>query len=104
MRKGINSLCGVVRDKMGFDVRMGDVFIFINLSRNTMKLLHAENGGFVLYIKRLEAGTFKIPKYDEESKSFPMEWKDLVIMVEGISVNPNERIRRLKARRNNGFY
>ncbi len=104
MRKGINSLCGVVRDKMGFDVRMGDVFIFTNLSRNTMKLLHAENGGFVLYIKRLEAGTFKIPQYDEKSKSFPMEWKDLVMMVEGISENPNVRIRRLKARRNDGFY
>lgn len=27
MRKGINSLCGVVRDKMEHDVRLGDVFI-----------------------------------------------------------------------------
>lgn len=30
MRKGINSLCGVVHDRMGHDVRLGDVFIFIN--------------------------------------------------------------------------
>ena len=29
MRKGINSLCGVVHDRMGHDVRLGDVFIFI---------------------------------------------------------------------------
>ena len=28
MRKGINSLCGVVHDRMGYDVRLGDVFIF----------------------------------------------------------------------------
>lgn len=33
MRKGINSLCGVVHDRMGHDVRLGDVFIFINRSR-----------------------------------------------------------------------
>ena len=39
MRKGINSLCGVVHDRMGHDVRLGDVFIFINRSRTTMKLL-----------------------------------------------------------------
>lgn len=26
MRKGINSLCGLVHDKMGYDVRLGDVF------------------------------------------------------------------------------
>ncbi len=54
MRKGINSLCGLVHDKMGYDVRLGDVFIFVNRSRTTMKLLHAEDGGMVLYIKRLE--------------------------------------------------
>lgn len=61
MRKGMNSLCGVVHDKMGYDVRLGDVFIFINRQRTTMKLLHAEDGGLVLYIKRLEEGTFRLP-------------------------------------------
>ena len=30
MRKGMNSLCGVIHNKMGYDVRLGDVFIFIN--------------------------------------------------------------------------
>lgn len=28
MRKGMNSLCGVVQNLMGYEVRMGDVFIF----------------------------------------------------------------------------
>jgi len=48
-----------------------------------MKLLHAEDGGLVLHIKRLEEGTFRLPKYDQQSKSYPMEWRDLVMMVEG---------------------
>ena len=81
MRKGINSLCGVVHDRMGHDVRLGDVFIFINRSRTTMKLLHAEDGGMVLYVKRLEEGTFRLPAYDSRSRSYPMEWRDLVMMV-----------------------
>ena len=34
----------------------------------------------------------------------PMEWRDLVMMVEGISDNPNERLKRLKASRKDGFY
>lgn len=104
MRKGINSLCGVVYDRMGHDVRLGDVFIFINRSRTTMKLLHAEDGGMVLYVKRLEEGTFRLPAYDSRSGSYPMEWRDLVMMVEGISDNPNERLKRLKASRKDGFY
>ena len=28
MRKDTNSLCGVIHDKMGYDARLGDVFIF----------------------------------------------------------------------------
>ena len=104
MRKGINSLCGLVHDKMGYDVRLGDVFIFVNRSRTTMKLLHAEDGGMVLYIKRLEEGTFRLPSYDSESRSYPMEWRDLVLMVEGITDNPSDRLKRLKAGRKEGFY
>ena len=48
MRKGMNTLCGLVQDRMGYNVRMGDVFIFISRNRTTMKLLHAEDGGLVL--------------------------------------------------------
>ena len=68
MRKGISSLCGVVHEKMRSDVRNGDVFIFIGQSRKLMKLLHAEDGGLVMYVKRLEAGRFKLPEYDENTR------------------------------------
>ena len=100
MRKGMHSLCGVVRERMGYDVRFGDVFIFINHRRDTMKLLHAEDGGLVLYIKQLEVGRFRLPEYDQASHSYPMHWRDLVIMVEGITETPGTRLRRLKAMRN----
>lgn len=99
MRKGINSLCGLVKEKMGRQVVNGDVFIFIGSSRRLMKLIHAEDGGLVMYVKRLEAGRFKIPDYDEQSKTYPMEWRDLVVMVEGIKENPDQRLRRLRAQR-----
>ena len=39
MRKGMNSLCGVIHDKMGYDVRLGDVFIFINRQLKRLKAL-----------------------------------------------------------------
>lgn len=99
MRKGISSLCGLVHDRMKSEVKNGDVFIFIGSSRKLMKLLHAEDGGMVMYVKRLEAGRFKLPEYDAGSNSYPMEWRDLVIMVEGIRENPEQRLRRLRAER-----
>lgn len=99
MRKGINGLCGVVHDQMGFDIKHGDVFIFINGPRKIMKLLHAEDGGIVMYVKRLEGGRFRLPEYDPMSRSYKMEWRDLMIMVEGIVESPNSRLRRLRAQR-----
>lgn len=99
MRKGINSLCGLVKEKMGHQVVNGDVFIFIGSSRRLMKLIHAEDGGLVMYVKRLESGRFKIPEYDEQSQTYPMEWRDLVVMVEGIKEDPSQRLRRLRAQR-----
>ena len=99
MRKGINGLCGVVHDQMGQDVKNGDVFIFINGERKIMKLLHAEDGGMVMYVKRLEAGRFRLPQYDADTRSYFMEWCDLVVMVEGLVESPQGRLRRLRAER-----
>ena len=99
MHKGINSLIGVVKEQMGADVCNVDVFIFIGSSRKLMKLLHAEDGGLVMYVKRLEAGRFKIPGYDPDPRSYPMEWRDLVVMVDGITENRATRLRRLRAER-----
>ena len=97
MRKGISSLCGLVHDRMGSEIRNGDVSILIGSGRRLMKLPHAEDGGMVMYVKRLEAGRFKLPRYDSETNSYPMEWRDLVMMVEGIRENPQQRLRRLRA-------
>lgn len=99
MRKGINGLCGVVHEQMQQDVRNGDVFIFINGERKLMKLLHAEDGGMVMYVKRLEAGRFRMPSYDPTTRSYSMEWRDLVVMVEGLIESPESRLRRLRAER-----
>ena len=45
------------------------------------------------------AAELGIPLYDKETKSYPMEWRDLVVMVEGIQESPENRLRRLRAER-----
>jgi transposase len=81
MRKGFNGLSGLVTGKMGKDPISGDVFIFINRRATHIKLLHWESGGFVIYYKRLEKGTFSLPK---ELQSGAVSWGQLVMMIEGI--------------------
>lgn len=86
MRKGFDALCGVVRSLMGRDPLSGEVFIFINRQRTTIKLLHWEHGGLVIYHKRLEAGRFEHPSYNERQQVFRMRWAELVMMIEGLSM------------------
>lgn len=96
MRKSFYSLSGVVTNHMGHDVRNGDLYIFLNRKRTTIKLLKAETGGLILYIKKLEEGTFPLPKYNPDSKSYAMSYTELVMMIEGIKADKITNLKRLK--------
>jgi transposase len=67
MRKSFDGLSGVVQNILGRNPCNGDVFIFINKRRDKIKLLHWQGAGFILYYKRLEKGTFELPRYDSSA-------------------------------------
>jgi|TARA_R110002050_G_C8922277_1_gene511475 transposase len=86
MRKSFDGLCGLVSGRLGQDPRSGDVFIFINKKRTLAKLLRWEPGGFVLFYKRLESGTFELPLSKSTGLSQTMEYSQLAMMVDGFSL------------------
>jgi transposase len=86
MRKGFDALSGVVRSQMGRNPLSGEAFLFMNRTRNTIKILHWERGGLVIYHKRLEAGQFERPYFDEKQNAFRLRWSELVMMIEGVSM------------------
>lgn len=86
MRKSFDGLCGLVQSKLDRNPISGEVFIFINRRRDRVKLLRWERGGFVLYYKRLEQGTLELPRQINPGQCVEMTWTQLVLMVEGISV------------------
>lgn len=85
-RKGFDGLCGLVRNELDRDPSSGEVFVFVNRPRNRIKLLQWQYGGFVLYYKRLEKGTISMPALNSEATSCMLSFSDLVLMVEGISL------------------
>lgn len=97
MRLGVNGMCGHVR-KVGLDPTSGDVYIFVGKSRTTMKLLHWERGGYVMYYKRLEQGRFHPRIFLRQGIGFrSMRWDELVLLMEGISPMVARRHRYEKA-------
>ncbi|MDB5248159.1 MAG: transposase [Segetibacter sp.] len=61
MRKGFDSLSGIVTAQMNQDAISGSVFIFLNKKHNEVKLLLWEGDGFALYHKRLEQELMSSP-------------------------------------------
>lgn len=86
MRKGFDSLCGIVRNELGKQVMNGDAFIFISRPRTHLKLLVWEKGGFTLFYRRLEEGTFEIPAFDLDARSMPITSDQLQFILKGISL------------------
>ena len=94
MRKSFDSLSGLVRSELGSDPGNGDVFIFINRNRTSVKLLQWQGGGFVLYYKRLEEGTFELPNYDRSTGSIGLSYAQLVMLIDGLSIKNTHKRKR----------
>ena len=61
LRKGFDGLHGVVASSWRRTPRSGEVFVFCNRRRDTVKLLCWEDDGRWVCAKRLERGTFAWP-------------------------------------------
>lgn len=86
MRKGFDSLSGMVPSLMNQSAISGDIFIFFNRRRNQIKLLHFEGDGFALYYKRLEKGTYEVPVFAGSGGGRLLHWQELQFILQGVSL------------------
>ena len=100
MRKGFDGLSGLVRDALQKDPLSGDVFIFFNKRRSQVKLLLWERDGFSVYHKRLERGTYELPSLTELSTSVELRSDELMLILQGISLQSVRRRKRFDQSKN----
>lgn len=86
MRKGFDGLAALVH-RHGGDVFSGHLFAFISRRRNRIKILAWDNGGFVLYYKRLERSRFRLPRCDAGATSVRLDAAQLAMLLDGIDVS-----------------
>jgi transposase len=84
MRKGIDSLCGVVRNELGKDPMSGQLFIFFCRVRKRIKILLWDEDGYALYHKRLEQGSFEMPEGSSLHQTITAE--QLNFLLSGVSL------------------
>ena len=62
MRKSFDGLCGLIRTEMNADPLSGSLFVLCNRRLNMVRLLYWDRDGFAIWYKRLEKGTFNLPR------------------------------------------
>ena len=86
MNMGINGLSRIVSNELKHPLLNGDVFIFFGKSRQMVKLLCWDGDGFLLYQKRLEKGTFELPRFRPDLKAAEMPYRTLSAIMRGVSL------------------
>jgi transposase len=84
LRKSFDRLAVLVRDLLHEDPLSGHVFVFRNRRGDRLKLLYWDRDGFALWYKRLEKGTFVIPKVPGVSGL--LDPRQLSLMLEGVDL------------------
>ena len=84
MRKSFDGLSGIVRGEFGADPTSGSLFLFVNRRRDRLKILHFDGGGYWLYYRLLEAGTFEV--IASEGTCVQIDTTQLAMLLGGVSL------------------
>lgn len=95
MRKSFDGLSGLVRNELGRDPMDGEVYVFLNRQRSLIKLLVWDRSGWALWSKRLERGSYELPR--GEGDGVRLSWSELMLILEGISLRSVRHRRRYVA-------
>lgn len=83
LRKGFEGLFGLVSRELGRDPLSGDLFLFVNRSRNRAKVLLWDGTGLCIYQKRLERGRFACLWERRERDAVRLTVTELALFLEG---------------------
>lgn len=99
MRKGFDSLAGLVQTELGQDPLSGDLFVFRSKRGDRLKLLYWDSDGLAVWYKRLEEGTFGLPAADGQRASVGehgllLRPAELALLLDGIDLENVKRRKR----------
>lgn len=94
MRCGFDRLAELARSVTNQDPLGGHLFLFRSRGGDRLKLLYWDRDGYVLWYKRLEEGTFKLPRINQGAASVELRASELAMLLDGIDLKSVKRVKR----------
>ena len=83
MRFGVDRLALMIEEELGVKVFSGGIFVFVSRTRKKIKLLYWDRDGYAVWMKRLEAGVFRLDKGTSYDK---ITGVDLELLLSGVEL------------------
>ena len=96
LRKGFDGLSGLVETVFEADVLSGHWFVFLNRRRDRVKILAWDHDGLSIFYKRLERGTYQMPREGEDHVE--LDQAELSMLLSGIDLTSARRRQRYQKR------
>jgi transposase len=91
MRRGHDGLVAFVRGVLGADPYQGDLFVFVGRTRDRLKILAWDRGGFILVYKRLARGRFRMPAVGAGTDRVTLDKTELAMILGGFDLKHARR-------------
>ena len=96
MRRGFDRLAEQAQQVTRKQPQSGHLFVFRSRRGDRLKALYWDKDGYVLWYKRLEQGTFKLPKLAAEQASVELKASELAMLLDGIDLSSIKRVKRYR--------
>jgi transposase len=95
MRKSFDGLSGLVQECLGEDLLTGHLFLFLNRRRDRIKILFFDRDGLVIGYKRLESGSFEMPRV-AQGDGVELQPAQLAMILSGIDLSSARQRKRFQ--------
>jgi transposase len=90
MRRSMDGLSALVRDRLRLEPLSGHLFLFRNRRGDRLKILVWDQSGFWVLYKRLEKGTFSWPRSSVEGR-LELRTSELLLLLSGDDITRPRR-------------
>ena len=94
MRCSFDRLAELAASVTGQDPLSGHLFLFRSRGGDRLKVLYWDKDGYALWYKRLEEGTFRLPKVEPGARSVQLRPSELAMLLDGIDLRSVKRVKR----------